>query len=454
MQTPTKRKLPSMPYFSGPLNIKKPYKRKLVSPSKKKFRKRARMPMTPRRVQVQRAKIGMSVRKGYLSKRKPSKKLGKTMGMKTTCQKLGFVENTEYYGVVEDLSCVYLGHSTYDLEQYARVISVAICRKLVQLAGVHVSNLDDSLDWSRLGTGAPTSLGIRLILDVSNNEGQKLNATVSVGSTDTLNQLTYSSTVYETVRNLMRDGKASHATFDKIQLQYQWRENETSANQVWRTVAEINFKTCVLNVYAHSEMTMQNRTKGSSGEDTDAVTIDNNPLEGYMYQFKGVPITKINTTQYGGVPTESNELARLRHNGLILRGAANMGRPHWKEPPVPAIFQNCKNAKKLIINPGEINRTYLYDKWSGAFNTMCHTKLAAKKEIKQDDTGRIVSAPGKTTLFAMEEVINSGDLNPIKLQFQVQKTIGAYITVRKSPHILLQHIETAVVQSVGTIGAP
>lgn len=430
-------------------------KRGLLTPKKTKkgrtFKKVA--PATPRRIAYRKVKKGMIMRKGYIRKRK-FKKLGKTVGMKAKCQKLGFVMNKEMVGAVEDPDCVYVGHSTYDHADLTTTICIAILRKLLQLAKCNVTNIYDPLDWQSSGNADPLgfgSAGYRFVITISKFDGTQADGVYVMIPDETLSNLAVASTLEQTIRDMWRAGATPHASIDKLQIQRRDWSNATEASDTWFNVAQINMKDVKLHLYATSQMTMQNRTKGASQTDTDAVTIDNNPIEGFYYEFNGVPLTKINKTRKNTVPTgEANALARIRSNGMICRGAADMAgagnlRIHWREPPVPSTFANCKKSRKLIINPGEINRTHLYSNWTGDLN-----KLLTKTLVFKSDgvAGPYSSNPGKCALFALEEVLNSGDQNKIKLQFEAQKTYGAYITIKKSPILVLEHTsDVTIVQN-------
>jgi hypothetical protein len=190
-----------------------------------------------------------------------------------------------------------------------------------------------------------------------------------------------------------------------------------------------------------SSIQIQNRSKGASSADVDATAVDNQPLKGYMYQFGQAAIT---TKSQGTIWNKD----AVNMQGVIKRRAADFSddtkngfsSTGWQEPQPPGIFNRVSGYRKVILQPGDIKTGVITQVYKGYFNEVMQ-QLAGRASGSNHIQGYY---KGKSQLWSMEEVINTGANNDIIVQFEVDKTLGAYFVPVKKRLLLMSHNESAL----------
>lgn len=332
----------------------------------------------------------------------------------------GFVSTKEVFGKVDDADCVYLGHSTWDVNELSRSISYSLVRKLVKKAGFDPDQPTQELPFYAYNDSdgfkiAWTRISVAGIIQPTEYVIPNDATVTSVAENSGLRQQ-----IQDTMDSEFQG--SNRGNWDRIAL-YSSDRNGVSTN--WRLAAELNLKREVLDVMVKSEFTVQNRTKSAVAGSSSTDIIDNQPLKGYLYQFAGaVPQTK----QMG-----TDGLNRISFNGgIILQQSVDLNPSTlYKEPPVPKFFNNCYKASYVSLDPGYIKKSVVVSKWRGYFNNLISGKLMARTN------GSLVSyAPGKCQLFALEERLNSGSTNLITVNYECDRKIGAVFYTTKNPSSL------------------
>jgi len=342
---------------------------------------------------------------------KPKRKLNKSMAKKNVFQRKGHLKTEELYGTVQDPNIVYIGHTTFARETLAEVIAISILRKLFEKAGLANVIWDNAPGLTTLTTTSPT--GTYEI---------QFTRQIVAGTTTETNPITAGRSIKQIASdcNLKRDinlamqgdDGSNRGDFVEISLFL------VSFDGVRTLVANMSFKDMKLHVAMETKIKIQNRTKGADAGDIYADAVDNQPLQGYLYQCRGVP--------YNQVRTQSFEAISLATG--IVKGIGASLAAGYLDPPNPKTFKNCTMSSKILLQPGDIKSGYISDKWAGNFNYLIGTKLRTRDK----DTTNVKSVPGKSQLYALEEVINTGPTNPIQIQFEVERMIGSYVTFKKS----------------------
>lgn len=376
------------------------------------------VPRPPAMRRTNRAFAGVSTHYYRGRFRKPRK----TSKPKTQTKYLsnGYLLTSEVFGKVDDLDCVYIGHSTYNRTQFARVIACAVLRKLLKKAGFNPDSPDQEIPFN----GYNDSSGFELRWVRIAGDGTILPSTYVVPNNTSLETLATASGWQQAVYDLMntQDGY-SRGDFDRIAL-YSQDFNVTSTG---RLAAEVNLRTEVLELYSQSSVVIQNRTKSAVGGSDSTETVDNQPLKGYCYNFAG------------GVPQQKQTgvsgLTRVIGDGIILQQSVDLSPATlFKEPPVPKTFSNCFASSYVRLDPGFIKRGSIVSKWRGYFNNIIFGKL---KAVTPDGANQNVSySAGKCQLFALEEALNSGSTNKITVNYECEKKIGAMLITGKKPVML------------------
>lgn len=326
----------------------------------------------------------------------------------------GNVSYREIYGDINDPDCVYLGFSTYDREEIKKAIFYSIMKKLFKKGGINIDAVHAELplnSWTNSAGGTLTAVYklATLITPVSYTllDNQSLQ---SLYDADACGLATYIENGYYQVLGV-------DYTLESVN----WNHNST-------TLAQLNIAQEVLQLEVFMDIKIQNRTKGAaaSAEDGDLDRVDSQPIKGKLYEFVGgVPkerqkgMTALNfmaTTAGGAIGVQLARAAQLSPNR------------EYDEPPPAKHFQNCIKASGVLLNPAMIKRHGM--KWycRGYLNNIL------QKWRNLTSAGVNYSAPGKSCLFAFEEVLNSGSTNKITCSYEVdRKTCAMLITAKPYP---------------------
>lgn len=337
----------------------------------------------------------------------------------------GYGLTVECFGRVDDADCVYVGHSTYDRDNLSRTIANAVVRKLLKKCGFNPDSPDQEIPFYAYND----SDGFRLSFTVIDNSGTIFPFNYDIPNDTNLENLTSNSGFLDAVRARMVAIDAhARGDFDRIAL-YSSDRNGVSTN--WRLAGELNLRTEVLEVWVHSTLTVQNRTKSASGSsETDVV--DSQPLKGYLYHmYGGVPKTKrMGLTSIA----PQTSLNRIQTPGIILAQAVDMNSTYFKEPPVPSFFSNCGKSSYVNLASGDMKKTVVSSKWRGYFNNILIGKL---KNVSPDGLQQVTMyAPGKCQILALEERLNSGSTNLITVSYECERKMGAMLISTKKPTML------------------
>jgi hypothetical protein len=339
--------------------------------------------------------------------KKPSRK-----GTKTWVDKFastGVHVKTEYHGGINDPDCCYLIHSTYNV-LIARAIAQALCRSLLRKAGIDCSNHTTTI------TSDTTMF---LIADYQN-----LNSTAvplpQETSLTAINLQTMAAGLETALIGIM-DG------FDGQTIPVRLRIQSQQTSRV--TLADMDLTNEIVEVKITSRIAIQNRTKSDTGSlSTDVV--DNQPLKGYRYSLSGgVPsikdrnITNINDPTIGPNQIQTS-LERIRDTGLMLVRGAQIDF-NYREPPEPKYVSNCRKASKVMLQPGEIKTGFISHSFRGYFRNILERHLTGKSNNVATAQKRYLNTPGKSEMFAFEELLNSGSANLILLNYESEYHCGA-----------------------------
>jgi len=443
--------------ITPPVTPRKRYRNKAgdFNPTPSKRRKSlpmARQPRRGRRIKKQYKYKSPAYKKKVNRNRKKAKKsynksASKSVLKKSTYQSLGFVQNEEAYGTVKDLDCVYVGHTTYHALLFSKVIAFAMVRKLLNKMGVYPTAVDINID---LGNRQPNdSRGYIFILNMAGISEAEAGTQFEYASiqdmtvTDIVNGLGLPTKIELQMLNggpnvVDLDGEPA----EFLQLSCIYADGSNAAARA--ILASVDFRNEKLSVYCRSELVIQNRTKGASSTDVDSTAVDNQALQGMLYQGKGIPQTKTTGDMFSN---QIFDLNRTTQSGLILaqaNGSSAVGavqsamHSSFKEPPTPNTFMNVNYSKNLLVQSGQYGRFTIYSTFNGLFNQLIGRTLNVRGQNSAVNVWRkVIRAPGKFQFLGLEEVLNSGSLNSIDVAWQVQRTVGAFLKTTKKRIMLV-----------------
>ena len=385
----------------------------------------------------------------YRGKIKTRRKRHKMEIKKEKYMARGACQTSEFYGNVAHPQCVYVGHSTYAFTQFRSVIAKAMCRKLLQIAGIDIDNDERVIPLQYDGVSSDHAI----VLYGTPSTGQGTPTQVmryDFGSGETLKSITESFTplpggagdslvnlVGAAIQNTFNTG----ASFNWDRLDIYFRDK--SGTDTLKLQGSMNLRQYKCELWSKSIMKIQNRSKGATSGDVDATAVDNQPLRGLLYEFnKGSVSTKQQGTIWNQDP--------VSFNGTILKNAASfaasgaLGNP-WREPQPAKVFNNCNKSAHVRLQPGDIKTSSIQHVYKGAtFNDLIF-KLAIRSANTDPANRGVQQAAGKVQMFALEELINTGELNQIVLQFECDRTIGCLFKKVKKNLMLIHHEEFPVI---------
>lgn len=335
----------------------------------------------------------------------------------------GFVTTDEIAGTISDPDCVYVVHQALD-PYLVIVYSVqALVRKLLMKCGVKVSSVneiipgrapEDARDWvfRLLGSQEGNSADEIIVFRIECSAGQSIASLVSIGNF--INPFMQYSSGYTTVAGTGNDSN----TFELTRLQVYMDNN--GADQDF-FIGEIDLREEIIHYNGKSELKVQNRTLAANSS-ADAEDVSNNPLEGRLYNFSGVPKCKV----YESFALNRIEVAK----GVQLVRAAQLTGASlpMKEPPLPKLFWNCIGASKVRLNPGDIKKTAVIANGSTKY-------LKWLKNIRlQYGASPFYSTYSifKSQMIALEDMINIVAANNVSCAYECNRTTSIYFSTLKN----------------------
>lgn len=390
-----------------------------VGKFKKTYKKKARRYRVYKK--IRRSKTSKSKRFRYKTKKMKMKKKVNEM---VECMKYGYHITRELYGTLTDPHIGYIIHSTNEYNYLVRIIVGAMVRKLFKKSGINVETRQQTLPLETNLTSGPNAFMIKWIrtkFSTSDQTESVYEIPNNAGLDDIINGLT---TLTNHIISYLTDPQAEEITHLRLYM----RTTDLAQADERRLVAELDLKNEEFHFCSTSKLKVQNRTKGdTTGADNDADRVDNTPVYGKLYEFKGGSI-KMKTVDNSDFDYNLY-FNSMPANGLNLVRGGEI--PDYEEPPTGKHFMNCVGQVKVYLNPGDIKYATISYNYSGKFKNFMD-KFKAKNYGNQVNAAfRYAGIPGKTQMIALEEVIRSISSNPIVLVYERQITMGGYITSKR-----------------------
>lgn len=341
-------------------------------------------------------------------------------------QKTGAVVISEITGSVADPDMVGLGHVTWNIEAVAKSIHHAILRKLFRRLGCIIETPYADFELSNINPDTSGPNNVRLSIEALDVNGTPTISTINIPVNCTL-ELLYSggswsgTSLAAVISNMLLIGNPP--VLQKVYLFYVNSADTTQAGD--RLAAMICMKHEKLDLTVNAHTVIQNRTKSDGGSNFNN-QIDAQPLKGPVFQFSGIPKTKIggmyplNTASVSGV-----YLFRKNELGVVDRLS-------FAEPPIRKEFNNCTQSGYARIAPGILKDMEASKYWSGYFDSLTMKWRTAAKYA----TPNLMSyVPGIAQIIFLEEEMNSGSLNNIDVHYETQHTVGCSLTTTYAPNM-------------------
>lgn len=362
----------------------------------------------------------------------------------------------EGFGSIIDKDCTYLYHSTFNPIHITRVVLGALVRSLLRKAGIEVAGSDQELAFKKTDNSAGCFVQF-VIRD-------PISKTYAAYDTPTADNMTFA--------HLVNNVNASQAGNWMVE----YMKNDNTNNRGWyepysialyldiggenRLLSIIHLEDEMIDLVISSEVTVQNRTKGNDATGGEADRVDNQPVTGYIYEFKnGDPRLVAGTQKGGGIVSVRDEVLNTGNfTGVFTCGSEDMAGSSytsWKEPPNANIWKNIKKVSKVQLEPGDMKRSKIYSTFHNKFPELLK-KLRASVTGNYDanTTNLYRMLPSCTSqIIALEEALRTPSTNKITLQYQIEHRLMAMTHSRKKKAVLLPSYadsgDTAIAQWPG-----
>jgi len=337
----------------------------------------------------------------------------------------GVVSVNEISGNLTDVDCVYLMNESVNSRDAIYYILAAMCRKIIEMAGGRVTGLADAVFPFSAGDVSSTGYIIRYI------KQNQLSGVAVVKDFAVLAASTFGDVV-QFFRGDMEEycsgfGRLNNQNMDEpLSLSV-----ITGVGGAQLTQSVILFNETFVEMKGLSEMKIQNRTKSSTGSE-DAENVNNNPLQGKAYLFRGVPKPKGNVRAVGGTNDQAFAFERMQYpKGLTGFGGNSLGLGvDFREPPNASQFWNCSKLSKVRLEPGQIKSFF-----TSGFKVGNVLKILKSIRLQLDAGGAWSTySIFPVQMVGLEDVLNASAVEAISVQYEVEKTLGVKCFVKQKKY--------------------
>lgn len=332
--------------------------------------------------------------------------------------KYGVVGVNEAIGNAADPFAIYICNEVANSRDVIYYIAAALIRKVVEMAGGRVTGNNQPVFSTDCGATETAGWVIRMT-----RQNPVMNTFVNVDHTTVVGG-TFESIVL-TFRNEL---EVYCSGFGEL-------NNSNTDEPLWIGVvrdgeirSKIFFNETFIQLYATSEVKVQNRTLATGGS-ADAENVNNNPLQGKIYLFNGVPKPKGNQQVVGGTTPSMFTFERMQYpRSVSIFGATSPAglTVNMREPPPAKQFWNCYKCNNVRLEPGAIKSYYASERRYG--NVL---KMLKKIRLQLTADGSYSTYSSfKVQMLAFEDVINANAAENISVQYEIERKIGMMVSVK------------------------
>lgn len=338
-------------------------------------------------------------------------------------ERYGSITNLEFGAVTSDAQAVYVGHSTFANSTMMYCISRAIVRQLAIQAGMAFESWQETFV---LGTVNAINL-VWAYRDA--DTGSSAVTTVLGSSKSSIN--TWAEMASDLASSLQTTISGLAAGYQLIIEYFRLSTYDTGVGTGTEVMnAMLKSRQFYITVDAYSTLLLQNRTLASAtgtgdAEDSNELSVSNNPLWGYMYNrntasFQAPTQSAIGATNFSQIPNTDY--------GYIYYSAATGGDSQLYKPPKGFHF-GTKQYRRQQLLPGEIKRSFIrVKKRITLFDYFKQNVHAIQKS-----SNNAVGSFGKCAMIGLEKALDSreGETN-VSVAWEVNLTVkvaGYYVKV-------------------------
>lgn len=337
---------------------------------------------------------------------------------------LGYGSTLENYGKAQGTEIVWIGATTFNLDELAFNLAKAVLRKLLKIAGITTTNADIQLQTHvDYVSGNPVDgSGFQVCYQSVNASGTKSNFFYNFAAGETLNTLATLSGLVNQIKNY---ALATDSYITECVKLYQ--TDNTASSDRGRLVATLNLLNEKVHYSSSIKLVVQNRTKGATGTTDNLDVIDAQPLKGMMYYFKkGNPTVREQPGTFAP-PNTISIMSRWPPQSVHLFSDTTTGYDQQlRNPPKPSFWNNCSKSSYISLEPGDLKDVTLSNSTELYFD-----KFIRKLSWITGGTGSRTQKVGDTVFIALEERLNSGSSNPIVVNYECETNTHVYLTTNR-----------------------
>nr|UOF76892.1 putative capsid protein [Cressdnaviricota sp.] len=432
----------------------KNYVRASTVQAKKKFKSKGKtMAMVKKRMSKSRTGSGKVQSGSYRGRFKKPGKLVKDI--KAKAGKIGWSEVVEFAGSVIDNDCIYIQFSNYNQQAIMKSIVGAILRQLFRGANIDISNQEQELPLNSPDKSQFNADNVYVITFVSYNpiDHNQTFEDYVIGENATLRSV--KDAVVSLANHLGQYiiGYMSNGSF-RVPYSINLYRNVHNLGRILQH--SITFENLMIEMEMNSTLTTQNSTRGSFAAEGnfEADRTDNQPLKGSLFQFKNAdPRLKQTQTRNTGVLNNDDwVLSSGLQRGINAYGSALFPYNVDREPPNARLWKNIKKSSGVTLEPGQIKKTTLSNKYKNTF-------FSLMKKLKADVDGTVKGLPimngvqaCQSALLVLEERIRTPLNNPIQVNWEMELRNYCIVTQKKASdtHIRGGFLSEELIQWVPT----
>lgn len=344
--------------------------------------------------------------------------------------KYGCVEVRESLGNVTDPDSVYIINESVNTRDAIFYMIGAFMRKLIEKAGLRITGYNSAIVTGNAGATNETPYSMRVI---SQNvvSGAETIVTFTILANSSFGEMvTFFVPTFE-------EYSAGYGRFSTSNSNELYKAAFIQGTETPIVLADMLFNETFVDIMSKSDMKVQNRTVATGGS-ADAENVSNNPLQGRLYLFRGVPKPKANGRDISGTNGALYPFERIGYpagRSAFGGNLAGLG-TDLKEPPFPKLFWNCYKAGSIRLDPGQIKQYSVVAKKKGNI-----LKMLKSLRLNMDSVGSPFSTYSvfPVQMIALEDVINANAAENINVQYEIQKTIGVKCWAKQKKYFRTHH---------------
>lgn len=366
--------------------------------------------------------------------RKPSRKSGRGL---EKFNKKGFVFVKENTGTVTDANVCYIMNQVVDPYTLLQQLNAAILRTLFEKVGMRVTGYDDYFPSGDNGATNRNEMTLEL-LTVNDRTGvASVGATIIWSATQTMRAICENAAVFAVMQSYCNGvtSPAGVGAAGNLEVPLKWIlwSNEDAAANKQSFMGEILFDEIIITLYGKSELKVQNRTKASSGSGVEADDVSNNPLQGKLYTFKGIPRVKIQSQVLGQPVTHQFNLMQIDKNFVKTLTGAELIVKELQEPVPPGFFWNCSGCANVRLDPGQIKNSYVSQSVKLPILLLLK-RMRLQFGPNAAPTFSVNYSIFKSQMIGLEDVINVNALELISVAFEIERTVAISASIKKKKY--------------------